>query len=166
MSIRDDILQELDSLAGQGGTGGWAAASTQRNGESVHVRIDLSLIEQLGCQLESVTVSAASLASASTQDLKDWSQRLAQRLTYLLESIGPLEVDEEAGKLLMRSTQPQKLADGCEYYELMLSATGSDSVSLHRYRSTKGVPGRDSVDMTLTREVVGRLAGDLIDTMP
>ena len=166
MSIRDDILHELAALASQGGAGGWAAATTHRNGTPVHVRVDVSLVEQLGCQLESVTLSSPSLASVSVGDLKDWSQRLAGRLTYLLESLGPLEIDEEAGQLLMRSRHPQQLADGCEYYELMLAESGGDAVSLRRYRSTKGTPGRDGVDMTLTREVVGRLVDDLIDTMP
>ena len=163
MSIRDDIEAELTALGGQSG---WVAVQTTTARGPVAVRIDVVTVETLGCQVESVTLSAGFLAGLSVADLKDWSERLSERLTYLLESIGPLEVDEENGEVLMRSTQPHQLPSGREYYELMLAASGTDSVSLKRYRSTKGTPGRDVVDMTLTREVVGRLVDDLIATMP
>lgn len=163
MGLRDDVQNELDGLGQQPG---WIVVSTVTGGQPVSVRLDVSQIESLGCQIESVTLSARSLAAASVDDLKDWSGRLAARLTYLLEALGPLEVDEESGQVLMRSIQPQQLPDGREYYELMLAATGADAVSLRRYRSTKGVAGRDVVDMTVTRDVVARLVDDLVETMP
>lgn len=163
MSLRDDLTAELDALCG---SAGWVAVQTTVAGQPVRVRLDVSHVESLGCRLESVQIAAPSLAGATVDDLKDWSQRLAARLTYLLESLRPLEVDEEAGEVMMRSEQPQHLPNGREYYELMLAASGQDSVTLRRYRSTRGTPGRDVVDMTLTRDVVGRLADDLIATMP
>ena len=161
MSLRDDLNTELDALPG--GTG-WVAVQSSR--PFAHVRLDVTRVESIGCEIASITVSARSIAGIGVDALTDWSERLSGRLTYLLESLVPLEVDEENGELLLRSGQPQATPGGCEYYELLLAAAGTDSVRLARYRSESGVPGRDAVEMLLTRETVGRLVDDLISTMP
>lgn len=163
MSIRDDLLYELDQL---NGAAGWAAVRAVGPSGVADVRIEVASIETLGCEVASLVVSSAALVTADVDTLKAWSKRLAERVSYLLESLTPLEVDEENGELLMRSAQPQAMPRGRQYYELLLSAAGTDSVRFARYESTKGVPGRDRVDMVLTRDVVGRLVEDLVLTMP
>lgn len=161
MSLRDDLTIELNALAGGSG---WVAV--QSTTPRCHVRLDVTRVEAIGCEVASLTVSAPSIAGIAVDELKAWSTRLASRLTYLLESLVPLEVDEENGEVLLRSEQPQTLPSGREYYELLLAAAGTDSVRLTRYRSEAGVLGRDAVEMLLTRDVVGRLVDDVIATMP
>ena len=164
MTIRSDFEAELARLAAAATSG--PATVEVRDAAGTAVRAELTAVESLGCAVSHVLVSAPKLASASAQTLKEWSDRLADRLTYLLESLSPLETDEENGRVLMRSTAPRSLPAGREYYECMLAAESAGTVSFRRYRAESGVPGRDAVDMTLTGEVLGRLVGDLVETMP
>lgn len=163
MTIRSDFEAELTRLAAA--TGGPVTVEA-RDAAGRSVRGELTTVESLGCTVSHLLVSAPQLSGASTTALRDWADRLAERLTYLLESLRPLETDEENGRLLMRSSTPQQSPTAREYYECMLAAESAGTVSFRRYRAETGVPGRTPVDMTLTREVLGRLVGDLVDTMP
>ena len=164
MSLRTQFEAEVDRRAAAGDAGPLTVLVQDAAG--VRVQADVTALETLGVSVSQVLLSAPRLAGASVQTLKDWSDELASRITYLLESLNPLETDEEAGRVLMRSAAPQQLPKGREYYECMLAAESHGSVSFRRYRSEAGVPGRDPVDMTLTRDVLGRLVGDLVETMP
>ena len=163
MALRDDLDRQLSQLAGIG-TGATTITVADASGTSVEVH--LTAVESLGCQVAQVLVSAASLGTAPVGVLRQWSDELAKRLTYLLESLSPLETDEEAGQLLMRSTSPQLLPAGRQYYECVLAGVASGTVSFRRYEAVKGKAGRSPVDMVLTRDVLGRLVFDLVDTMP
>ena len=162
MGIRDDLNTHLSQLAASGS--GPTTVSVSEGGVSVDV--ELSAVESLGCQVARVLVSAPSLGSAAVSTLQKWSDELAKRITYLLESLAPLETDEEAGQLLMRSASPQQLPAGRQYYECVLAGVANGTVSFQRYEATKGQAGRSPVDMVLTRDVLGRLVFDLVDTMP
>lgn len=162
MAIRDDLDAQLSQLAT---TGSGPTTVTVGDGR-VSVAVELTAIETLGCQVARVLVSAPSLGSAPVSTLQTWSDELAKRITYLLESLSPLETDEEAGQLLMRSTSPQQLPAGRQYYECILAGVANGTVSFRRFEATKGQTGRTPVDMVLTRDVLGRLVFDLVDTMP
>ena len=164
MGLREDFENELTRLVNAAVIG--PAMVTVQDAAGVQVRAELTAVETLGCAVSRVLVSAPHLKSADVAVLKQWSDELAERITYLLESLTPLETDEEPGRVLMRSAAPQTLPLGREYYECMLAAESHGSVSFRRYRAESGVAGRTAVDMTLTREVVGRLVGDLVETMP
>ena len=75
-------------------------------------------------------------------------------------------VDPDAGEVLIRSTPPSQLASGTQYFEVILSSKASGAFSLKRYRSVKGQPGRDPVEITVTHEVLLKLTDDLIATIP
>ena len=64
------------------------------------------------------------------------------------------------------STPPSQLPTGTQYFEIILSSKSSGTFSLKRYRSTKGQPGRDAVEITVTHEVLLKLTDDLIATLP
>lgn len=162
MSIRDDLDVQLAQLAATGS----GASTVTVSDAGVSVSVELAAVESLGCQVSRVLVSAPSIGSASVATLQTWADELAKRITYLLESLSPLETDEEAGELLMRSSSPQQLPAGRQYYECVLAGVANGTVSFCRYESTKGQAGRTRVDMILTREVLGRLVFDLVDTMP
>lgn len=162
MSIRDDLEARLSQLAAAGS----GPSTVTVSDAGVSVDVELTQIESLGCQVARILVSAASLGSAPVSVLQAWSDELAKRITYLLESLSPLETDEEAGQLLMRSSSPQQLPAGCQYYECVLAGVSQGTVSFCRYESVKGQAGRNPVDMVLTRDVLGRLVNDLVETMP
>ena len=156
----DDALNGLPT-----GTGSQSVSISHSN-PSADFTLTLSAIDMLSCSLRSIRADVPSVASAGSTQLKDWADALSSRLTYLLEDIGPVEFDANAGQALLRSTKPSDDGTTKRYYELILSATQDGSFEFARYESVTGQPGRNPVDMQLTREVVSRLLKDLVDTIP
>lgn len=130
------------------------------------IAVDFTAIDSLSCSFTELRLSLPSLCNVAFDVIKKWAEQLSQRITYLLENIAPLEFDEDAGEALIRSTPPSQLPSGTQYYEIMLKTHAAGQFSLTRYRSTKGQPGRDAVEICITHEVLIKLADDLIDTMP
>jgi hypothetical protein len=87
-------------------------------------------------------------------------------VTYLLENIGPLELDVASGQVLIRSTAPAQQSGTATFYEILLSSSGSGQFALRRYRSQKGAGGREQVDLQVTHEVLRKLVVDLVETIP
>jgi hypothetical protein len=89
-------------------------------------------------------------------ELEQMAKQLEQRLSYLMEAICPIEIDQEACVIQMRSNPPAKDDDGTKYYELVVRR---GEISLCRYNKPRGQP-RDTVPAEVTHEVVSRLASD------
>ena len=84
----------------------------------------------------------------------------------MLENIGPLELDPDAGKVMIRSTPPYKQAGTMKFYEILLQSHSDGNFSLKRYQSEVGKPGRDQVDLQTTHEMLKKLIEDLVETIP
>jgi hypothetical protein len=97
------------------------------------------------------------LAAADAPHLERIGKALAERVTYLMEPIAPIEVDAAACVVQLRSNPPQRDDDGRSYYELMVRCGGE--IALVRYRKENG-DARRQIPATLTREVLSRLVGD------
>ena len=162
MSLRPQLTQELQRLVGvQGGAS--IALSTPAG---LRLQIQLTAVDTMSCSLSELQLFVPALQNAAFDVLRNWADSLAQRITYLLEQIGPLEYDPAAGQVLIRSVRPASLPDGSQYYEVVLSSQSGGNFSLRRYRSTKGQPGRAPVDITVTHEVLLKLVDDLVATAP
>ena len=120
----------------------------------------------MSCSLAELRVTVPALNGARFDVLKQWAQALSSRITYLLENIGPLEYAPDQGKILIRSTPPDKQSGATQFYEVLLQSHSGGTFSLRRYRSQSGQPGRKAVDIHVTHEVLQKLVGDLIDTIP
>lgn len=118
---------------------------------------ELSALDAVGCSVDHLTLSAASLAGAVPDRLRAISQDLAKRLTYLLEPISPIEFDADACHVQMRSSPPAKDEDGTTYYELLVRRGGA--ISLQRYQKLPGQP-RTTIPAHFTRQVLLRLVDD------
>ena len=132
----------------------------------VSIDLDLTTVDSLSCSFSEMRIGAASLQAADINDLKVWAEALSQRVTYLLENIGPIEIDPTANQVLIRSTPPNQRSGRTRFYEMVLKAHSNGSFSLRRYESEKGTPGRTPVDIATTHEVLLTLIDDLIDTIP
>ena len=163
MALRDIVEHELNQL-----TQSLAVPTTVRATvpSGMVLTIDVTAIDSMSVELNELTLFVPQLQSAGFDLLKQWSTDLGKRITYLLENIGPLEFDPAAGQVLIRSTPPGQLSNGTQFYEIMLASSGSGTFTLRRFRSTQGRPGRDQVEMQMTREVLLRLIDDLVDTIP
>lgn len=162
MSLRQDLSQELSRLQGHP-----PPFSTSLSGPGgIVLSIDFEAIDSMGCSFLQLALDVPALNGAAFDALKRWAEALSQRITYLLEHLAPLELDPTAGEVLIRSTPPDTLPDGTQYYEMLLQTHSGGRFSLKRYRSVKGQPGRTQEPMTTTREVLLKLADDLVDTIP
>src|SRR5262245_44196100 len=106
MSLRDSLAHELSRLVG------YASTSTKTvslpGPDQVHIAIDFTAVDSMSCSLAEIRVHVPSLAGAHFKVLKAWAQALSNRITYLLEHIGPLEFSPDQGQVLIRSTPPDK----------------------------------------------------------
>ena len=69
-------------------------------------------------------LSTAELAYAETAQLERIGKALAEKLTYLMEPISPIEIDAEGCVVQLRSNPPQRNDDGRSYYELIVRRGG------------------------------------------
>src|SRR5262245_19836949 len=67
------------------------------------LRCELVALDSLACAFDSLRVQIDALATADLEKLKKVSQKVSERLTYLLEAIATIEVDKESLTVLLRS---------------------------------------------------------------
>ncbi len=157
MTWETDLDQQWKQLQSQG-------RGTLRvplpNGEIV---ADLPTVHAIGCECRSLTVTSRSLAGATASQLTSVGQQLASRLTYLLEPLRVIELDDQSRVLQMRSVPPTQSGNERFYYEVLVKAGGQIEVA--RYATSPGQT-RQRVPATFTREVFTRLVRDTLDGLP
>lgn len=164
MGLRDDVERELRSLHQAGGPLPGTVQASDPQG--IAIRIDVTAVDSMSCEFSELAVFVPSLQNSAFDKLQQWATDLSRRITYLLEHIGPLEFDPANGQVLIRSTPPQQLSSGTQYYEVVLSSAGSGTFVLRRFLSVAGQPGRNAVNIQVTIEVLLRLVDDLLATIP
>lgn len=158
MSLKTRLTKELDALASLAGSGG-ACQLLRLDVDGGRLEAEMTAVDQLACAFDRTAYVTDKRANASVDDLKQLAEDLASRLTYLLETISPVEIDKEECIVQMRSNPPQKDDDGTKYYELVVSRS---EISLCRYAKTPGQP-RQLVSASVTREVFARLGRDFVE---
>jgi len=151
MTLQSQFDQQLRQL-GAGGPSTLVVEDSKR-------QLSCTIVERdsLAVSFERLQLTTAELASATAVDLERIGRALADRLTYLMEPISPIELDELACILQLRSNPPQRDDDCRTYYELLVRRGGE--IVLARYRKENGA-ARRSIPATVTREVLSRLVGD------
>jgi hypothetical protein len=164
MSLAARLDAELQARSGFAGPPCCTVSLADPQG--IVLEVDLAAVDRLGCALRELRLAVPALHGAGVDVLERWAQALSQRVTYLLEDLGPIEIDRQAGQVLVRSTPPHRAPDGTAYYEIRLTSDTSGRFVLRRHHAVKGQPGRTQVDFLLTHEVLLRLVQDLLDTIP
>ena len=164
MNLTDKLTAELKRLAGSGSTSPQSLSLSGPDG--IDVEIDFTTVDTLSSSLREIRLNVPSLQQADTDVLERWAKALSERVTYLLENIGPLEIDRENQQVLIRSTPPDQQAGSTKFYEMLLRSHDDGNFSLKRYVSENGTPGRMQVDIQATHELLGKLIDDLVDTVP
>jgi len=99
----------------------------------------------------------------SPADLRGWGDRLAARLTYLMEPLVVLEVDDLAGSAALRSQAPSTRGDVRSFYEVRL---GRDrSLRLQRISFDAANGRRRPAPCQLTGEMLERMTDDLVASL-
>ena len=96
----------------------------------------------------------------SPEALKAWGDRLAARVTYLMEPLVVLEIDTLAGEADLRSQPPTARGDLRSFYEMRLTKQGT--VRLTRVVFDAATRHRRPAPCQMTREVLERLTDDLV----
>lgn len=165
MTLSQNLSSELKTLAAAPGTSPGTVTVSDPAGRA-ELTLDVAAADRLSVALSEIRLGIPALATADAEALRDWAAEFSRRVTYLLEPIGPLEVDTQTGQVLVRSNPPQQQGSGTSYYEILLQSQAGGNFTLRRFRAEKNPPSRQQVDMNLTHEVLCRLADDLVDSLP
>jgi hypothetical protein len=162
MSLTQQILSDLARWKGT------ASASPQtvtwHSGSGIVLEVDFTIIDSLGCAFRELRVSAPALRDEPLTKLKAWADRLSHQVTYLLEHLAPLETDQAAQAVLVRSSPPTRQPAETTYYEVLVQAPGT--LTLRRYARTQGSDTRTAREIQVTHEVLVRLVDDLVQAIP
>lgn len=162
MSLEHNIAESLAQLKGYSSVS--PRTMTWQAQEGVFLSADFTAVDTLGCACRELRAATTELRGESIDVARQWGEALSQRVTYLLEQIGPLEIDTEARALLVRSIPPTKLAGKTSYYEVLIQAPGE--LALRRYERVPNGEARRQIDLHLTHEVFQRLVRDVVETVP
>jgi hypothetical protein len=151
MTLQNQFERELSNL-GSGSTSTISVDAAPR-----HLTCDVVERNSLAVSFNHVRLRTKELAGADAGRLERLGKQLSERLTYLMEPISPIEIDQAACVVQLRSNPPQRDDDGRSYYELVVRSGGE--IALVRYRKENG-DARRQIPATLTREALSRLVGD------
>ena len=98
------------------------------------------------------------------ESLKAWGDRIAARVTYLMEPLVVLEQDALAGEVEIRSHAPTSRGDLRAFYEIRIGRPGVLQFTRGAFDET--ARRRRTIDCMMTREVLERLIDDIIACIP
>jgi hypothetical protein len=128
-------------------------------GQPWAVTLTADCADQLGCLVWELALRR-SAPPAGDRPLQAWAERVAGRVTGLLEPLKLLEVDTLRDEALLRSEEPAERDGQLFYYELLLRGRGEALV--RRYHGARnGEARREQVAFALTHEALAKLVADL-----
>lgn len=165
MSLSLDLATALQPLVGQAFVP--AQTVSVADGSGLTVAVDLLSVEKLGVSCEELRLEAPALTGAAVDVLKTWAAGLCGRITYLLETLEPLEYDAQGQQVLIRSqtldaSQPARP----QYYEVLLTSLGQGRFALRRYEYDRAAGTRLPTPLDLTHQQLAKLVNDLVATLP
>lgn len=124
--------------------------------------VDLTALDSVGVAFDALEFSTTARPEWSTDELTAWGDRIAQRVTYLMEPLKVVEIDADEGEVQIRSDNPTPRADRRSYYEVLLNRAGV--CRFHRHEFDDATRRRRRASCNLTREVLERLIDDIAAT--
>jgi hypothetical protein len=121
--------------------------------------LNLTALDTVGVAFSTMEFTHTGRTEWSSCALKEWGDRLARQVTYLMEPLKVLEVNDQAGEVQLRSQAPTPRADQRAYYELRLGRQGK--LRMERFAFDETTRQRKPVPCQLTRETLERLADDI-----
>lgn len=165
MSLSLDLAIALQPLVGQVFVPPQTVSVS--DGSGVSVAVDLLSVEKLGVSCEELRLEVPALSGAAVDVLKTWAAGLCGRITYLLESLEPLEYDAQGPQVLIRSKTPDATQPARpQYYEVLLTSLGQGRFALRRYEYDRAAGTRLLTPLDLTNQQLAKLVNDLVATLP
>ena len=156
MSLAKTVLQKLSEWKPD--ATGRQVLTTRDEGQGWLVILQLDRCDGLSCLAWDLALRRTGPAPAGS--LRSRAERVAARVTGLMEPLRVHEVDEARAEAQLRSREPVQRGEHILYYEILLKGTGQAVV--RRYQASPQ-PGsqRDQVAFALTLEALGKLIDDL-----
>jgi hypothetical protein len=164
MTLGQQLITEIRKLAGHAGPA--AQTVTVPGPDQIELSVDVTAADSLSCSCRELRMRVPALNGADAAVLKKWAEALCSRVTYLLEQLGPLEIDSQGKQVLIRSKSPDERDSSKTFYEILLQSQGAGLFTLRRYRRDPQAASRNHVDLRTTHELLEKLADDLIATIP
>jgi len=121
--------------------------------------LNLTALDSVGVAFDNLDFVTTDRQDWSSDALNAWGERLAGRVTYLLEPLKVLEIDARGGEVQIRSKSPSVRADQRGFYEVRLYKEGM--LRMERYVVDDATRQRRRTPCQFTREVLERLADDI-----
>ena len=162
MTLSQKIADAVENHARSAGT--TVPGTIQAETHDQRISLDQVVGGPAGVSLGVLTFSATNPDPVlSGRDLRSWGDRLTARLTYLMEPLVVLEVDDQAGLAELRSQAPTARGEVRSFYEVRL---GRDrSLRLQRISFDATTHRRTPTPCRLTGEVLERLTDDLVASL-
>jgi len=121
--------------------------------------LNLTALDSVGVAFDNLDFVTTDRQDWSSDALNAWGERLAGRVTYLLEPLKVLEIDASGGEVQIRSKSPSVRADQRGFYEVRLYKQGM--LRMERYVVDDATRQCRRTTCQFTREVLERLADDI-----
>jgi hypothetical protein len=129
--------------------------STQHDGVSIEVEVDAA--ERYASGVRGITVRP----DRSSGSVRDVAERIVDQVDAL-DPLAIVECDDEQGRAIVRSAEPEQSTEGVTYWEADVQP---DATSLHRYHKSHATPEREQIAEPLLHPTVGRVAEQLADAV-
>jgi hypothetical protein len=133
-------------------------AITVEEGTS-RLTLHLTGLDTVGVAFTNLEFASSKQSEWSSETLKGWGDRLASRVTYLMEPLKVVEIDAGGREVQMRSQRPTPRDEQRGYYEIRLFGHGA--LRMQRCVFNDETRERRQTPCQLTREVLERLADDI-----
>ena len=164
MTCGRQLINEVRKLSGLSGHTPKTAAVSVAGG--IDLAVDALSVDSMSCSLREIRMRVPGLNDARVSTSSRNGRTICARVTYLLEQLGPLEIDTHGKQVLIRSTSPDQRDDAKSFYEVLLHSQGAGLFTLRRYRRDKTNNSRENVVLRNTLELLYILADDLVATVP
>lgn len=155
MSLSRKTADALDDRLARGEPAG---TLTVEHGDR-RLELQLTAVSAVGVAFDLLAFHADGPDDRPVEDLRAWGDRLAARVTYLMEPLVVLEVDPANAEVELRSDRPTPRGDARSFYEARLTRPGS--LRLGRVTFDSADRRRRPAPCQLTREALERLIDDI-----
>ena len=118
----------------------------------------------VGLAFGALDFTTAARPEWTPESSKAWGDRIAARVTYLMEPLVVLEQDALAGDVEIRSHAPTSRGDLRAFYEIRIGRGAA--LRFARVAFDEATRRRRPIDCMMTREVLERLIDDIIACIP
>lgn len=126
--------------------------------------LQLTALDSVGLAFTGLEFATRKRIEWTADAIETWGKNLSARATYLMEPLVMLEFDAEGGEIQLRSQSPTNRAEKRSYYEVRINKQGT--LHLARFAFDQATRRRTPATCQMTREVVERLADDIIASIP